>query len=348
MLGLPRKWRRPTSRLTGSEVVPVVQVRHNDYHEIPPNTAAPEIGRLARSWLRKCIEEHPNCDPLRPSRRCPPRLLDISDETSRPRLVLTASEYPPSTPYVALSHCWGLERFLTLDVFSLDKFTTEGIDYDDLPQNFRDAIRICRMLDIKYLWIDSLCILQSGLGSAEDWLHHVKIMGSIYQNSILCISTAEATQANDGSVIVVPNSLHGYWNSRLASRGWVLQERMLSPRVLTFASGQVYWHCTATEYHNVCETFPSGVPFELPRSGPLTIPHAHSQTLAVKDRDRWAEIRGTYSRCALTRADLDKFAAFSAIAERFSHACGDDEYVAGFFKHELPATLTWSITPEHR
>ncbi|KAH7370060.1 hypothetical protein BKA65DRAFT_386907, partial [Rhexocercosporidium sp. MPI-PUGE-AT-0058] len=37
-----------------------------------------------------------------------------------------------------------------------------------LPATFRDAVVITRLLGVKYLWIDSLCIIQDQL---SDWEH---------------------------------------------------------------------------------------------------------------------------------------------------------------------------------
>lgn len=42
----------------------------------------------------------------------------------------------------------------------------QNISFDSLPKTFQDAVIICTTLDINYIWIDSLCILQD---SPEDW-----------------------------------------------------------------------------------------------------------------------------------------------------------------------------------
>lgn len=36
-----------------------------------------------------------------------------------------------------------------------------GMPITELPQTFHDAIEVCRALNIRYLWIDSLCIIQN-------------------------------------------------------------------------------------------------------------------------------------------------------------------------------------------
>ncbi|KAH7378009.1 hypothetical protein BKA64DRAFT_585809, partial [Cadophora sp. MPI-SDFR-AT-0126] len=41
-----------------------------------------------------------------------------------------------------------------------------SISYANLPVLFRDAIELTRTLGIRFLWIDSLCIIQDDI---EDW-----------------------------------------------------------------------------------------------------------------------------------------------------------------------------------
>jgi hypothetical protein len=52
------------------------------------------------------------------------------------------------------------------------------------------------------------------------------------------------------------------WNreideSPLIARAWVMQERLLAPRVLHFGRDQLYWECAVFD---ASETFPEGLP----------------------------------------------------------------------------------------
>jgi hypothetical protein len=51
----------------------------------------------------------------------------------------------------------------------------EGIEVADLPKAFQEAVMITRKLGYKYMWIDSLCIIQA---SARDWEVQAKVMGN--------------------------------------------------------------------------------------------------------------------------------------------------------------------------
>jgi hypothetical protein len=41
-----------------------------------------------------------------------------------------------------------------------------GIPVGDLPRTFADALQVARRLQVRYIWIGSLCIIQD---SVEDW-----------------------------------------------------------------------------------------------------------------------------------------------------------------------------------
>jgi hypothetical protein len=87
-------------------------------------------------------------------------------------------------PYIALSHCWGQTAIVrtTKATFARRK---QGIDISLLPPAFRDAIDIACRLDVRYLWIDSLCIIQD---DQLDWQTKSARMSTIYQQTLLTIS----------------------------------------------------------------------------------------------------------------------------------------------------------------
>lgn len=348
---------------------------HKLYPEIPSSTGSQETLGLARDWYCQCHRNHPECSPHKNfelTRGCkwyPPRLLDLS--TPQPRLV-TRDNMDDHQEYATLSHCWGPDTFTVLTDTRLASFQQDGIPVADLPQTFQDAVNVCRSMRIRYLWIDSLCIIQSGLGSWKDWADHVVRMCSIYGLSDLCIATAAASKATDPaftlrntqavepvwvfirpadsdlsvkrtSHLVVPADLAicGYRTAPLASRAWALQERLLSPRILTFGKEQIFWECKWTEGHNYCETFPSGVLAPCYSRGPFALPDP-----IVNEFDWyhiWQALIDTYSECQLTRSNGDKFAAFAGIALITSVEFQRRRYIAGVFDFELPQALLWNV-----
>lgn len=74
----------------------------------------------------------------------------------------------------------------------------DGIDFEAMPRTFQDAVTVTRNLGLRYIWIDSLCIIQD---DRSDWLTQSLKMGTIYRNAKITIA---ATGAADGSVGCFP------------------------------------------------------------------------------------------------------------------------------------------------
>jgi hypothetical protein len=98
--------------------------------------------------------------------------------------------------YIALSHCWGKKHTLTTTMSNLESHC-KMLPMSTLPRSFRDAVEITRKLSIKYLWIDSLCIIQD---LEEDWQSESAIMGTVYKNAYLTISALDAVDSHSGFI----------------------------------------------------------------------------------------------------------------------------------------------------
>lgn len=72
------------------------------------------------------------------------------------------------------------------------------IPLQDLPKTFREAVEVCRVLNIGYLWIDSICIIQD---SARDWQIQSSQMHSIYHGSTLTLAAMDAIDSSHGLFI---------------------------------------------------------------------------------------------------------------------------------------------------
>jgi hypothetical protein len=128
-----------------------------------------------------------------PSKLAACRVLDVGTP-SKPSLSLHITEDSSlKSPYITLSHCWGNPKLQIkrLSNANISQFTNL-IDDAELPKTFQDAIAIARRLGVRFLWIDSLCIIQD---SVEDWVKESSNMGNVYKNSLCNIA---ATAAPDG------------------------------------------------------------------------------------------------------------------------------------------------------
>lgn len=192
----------------------------------------------------------------------PTRLIDVATDSNGPiRLIQTSGK--AQRRYIALSHCWGQlsddQRFCTYE--SNIKQRMADIPYDQLPATFKDAVRVTRALGVRYLWIDSLCIIQK---NKEDWFRESAKMEDVFSNAYCTIAASSASSSLVGflgqrrprDTIRVPASSGPVYlaediddfatdveKSILNSRGWVFQERALSRRTIYFTSKQIYWEC---------------------------------------------------------------------------------------------------------
>lgn len=142
----------------------------------------------------------------------------------------------------------------------------QQIPWENLSRTFQHAILITQQLGVRYLWIDSLCIIQD---NDEDWREQSGRMRQIYEGTYLTIAATSAASGEDGcfsshipykelheGLLVRKIYNHSPWawmqslrsnktilDNPLLSRGWCLQERLLSPRVLHYAAEDLVWEC---------------------------------------------------------------------------------------------------------
>lgn len=324
---------------------------------------------LWRHWFNTCLETHANCraaeQHLQPF--APKRLIQLFHDDHGDiftwRLICSATIGIVS--YLTLSHCWGSSQpaRLTKDSYSIFIDTSP---ISRLPKTYQHAFLIAHSLGFQYIWIDSLCIVQD---DDEDWRTQSSLMGSIYSHAACNIAATWAADSDDGcfsasdtavksptSVILdfeldgsseyqISNSLtydDDITRAPLNQRGWVVQERYLARRQLSFSRRQVYWECYELM---ASEQFPAGVPKVLlglgrySRTQPLTAKPRLDFEKEADIRRTWAALVDLYSICQLTRKS-DKLVALSGLATELQ-SNKDDVYIAGLWRKDLHRQLCW-------
>lgn len=322
---------------------------------------------IASKWLQNCLETHSEC-PKQLS-RLPSRVIDVGSDEKDPFLYISKGE---RGSWLALSHCWGLgQNFITTS--STINLFSERIPLDDLPETFKDAILITRRLGYQYVWIDSLCIIQD---SREDWEVESKKMASIYQNSATTISADAADGDNQGifkgakarrdkfKLLALPcnsskrglrgnifvstrQGRHDFKIMPLQTRGWVLQEQVLSVRNLCYQHTGLSWHCqthssteirpSLTQRHLEVREFHNIPNKSLPARMDYGINYkilGDSATLAW-----WYFQVSDYTMRQLT-FKKDRFPAIAGLAKEFAHRTGYS-YMAGIWAEDFQRGLLW-------
>jgi hypothetical protein len=200
-------------------------------------------------------------------------------------------DLPNTTAFVALSYVWGTTAMPKLRRSNYDKLKRPGelfahsIDGIRVPQIILDAMHLLRKLNERFLWVDSLCVMQDM--STEDMDKTLQAMARIYASAEFTIVAAGGSDADHGLPGIggpsrprVPtNAMHdpysimvrpAYpWDSKWASRGWTFQESAFSRRLLVFDS-LVSWVCGRCVWQEeVGDNFryPKAWPNERPHSG---------------------------------------------------------------------------------
>jgi hypothetical protein len=256
---------------------------------------------LVQRWLRQC-EQHENCE-IPEDELLPARTIFVGEDNSEIKL---SENCGTVGQYTCLSHCWGTLQLLKTQTHSIKKHR-QTIPWDVLPRTFKHAIELTRRLGIKHIWIDSLCILQD---DEQDWALESAKMASIYSNAYLTLAATNSKDADGGlshtievpfefvlqpfkkSIFVTPATHQG--SSPLLLRGWVLQERLLSPRVVHFNNDELAWECNSITDCECGQDHPLGDGTTFTDKPPLwrTIVEQFSHLLLTKPEDKLPALSG--------------------------------------------------------
>lgn len=318
------------------------------------------------SWIHECLHVHQTC-PNDTTASLPSRVVDVGapDDSEDPRLYISKGE---KSSYAALSYCWGEPQLMYLTTSNVDSLT-QGTDMSKLPQTIQDAIKSVRRLGLRFLWVDTLCIMHD---SPLDRDVEIVKMGQYYENAHVTIVAASASACSrgflgrrpedalplrsssairypcpdgtTGSINVLETMLYDSSLEPLSRRGWPLQELVLSPRVLIYGLWQLCWLC---ENGRKCDggsisSYTGKERAQLVPTKRLDRDNNNEATPVFPSLlwEQWTNVVEEYSRRNMT-VRSDKLPALSGIAGRFA-AAYSDTYCAGLWKTHLLEGLTWS------
>ncbi|KAL9599062.1 MAG: hypothetical protein Q9219_004096 [cf. Caloplaca sp. 3 TL-2023] len=319
---------------------------------------------LAKQWMQQCEFSHPNCPRQRHS-RLPKRVLDLYPDDPSATLILSITDGSFGR-YACLSYWWGLTMQRTQLTTSNLASYLGGISLQLLPQSIQDAIFTARRLGFRYLWIDSLCIIQD---SPEDKAREIERMDQVYSNADLTISAANADDCALGFLAkrnglesdapirlpflcpdwTVGNLTLVMYNNPtrhepLYSRSWPFQEHLLSARVLIYGSEQMLWVCQQDSSTGTGATFKDGGPAYDPSVTGLKYMRMFLYRRDIISRgfarkNLWIDLVIEYSSRKQSIPD-DKIHALQGIASRYSKLM-EDKYIAGLWQSWLLPGLMW-------
>ncbi|PBK76140.1 HET-domain-containing protein [Armillaria solidipes] len=363
LLAIEKMW-KSTFRLHTSE--DNAAARCIRARELLLDVDSPMCYSLIQKSFDKCAR-HTDCPP--PSCvRLPTRVIDCADR-DQPRIFINKGM---EGNYVALSYVWGEEQPHRTTTRNLASYN-EGIPLQNIPQTILDAITVTRKLGLRYLWVDSFCILQD---SEDDKAREIAQMRYIFRNSYVTIIAACAHKVSDGFLhdrrpairnlssldcllpFYCPDGGIGTVQLRfcadwpqepVSERAWCLEERVLSPRCLIYATHTLLYECQTAhknvdDGHNfvkLCDILDTPhLPdcIFLPSTSATPVSAISGDDEIVKG---WDKVLGLYTKRTLTKP-RDRLIAMSGIAEQFHQFWSHSKYVAGLWVHQLPHSLLWN------
>jgi len=316
---------------------------------------------LTKGWLENCLASHKTCSAVAAgaATSMPTRVIDVGRQGRPPRLMVTSPAMLEA--YLALSYCWGPGA----DTFTLNNRTMQsmlgGIDEAELVRTHQDVLALARAHEIRYVWIDALCIIQ---GDAADWERESKRMEQVYENAAATIVAGRADDARSGFIandsrpdatpcaipigsdpargelfVALPRSRAV---GPVETRGWCFQEAALSRRAIIYGAEQLIFRCRTGV---IAEDF--GMKRALTKTASpgssegafIAAINAPPETRSEKTLNEWYHVVSQYSMRRLSNPH-DVFAAVSSLA-RLTQGVLESRYLAGIWENDVVPGLMW-------
>jgi hypothetical protein len=238
--------------------------------------------QVVRYWKTLCEERHQG-HPRSPCRGRQNSALiadDVTNQVAGLRVIdvqnkcVVEYDWHGMEPYCALSYVWGTRPFLTLNKMNEAALRKRNsLSSIPLPDTIADAIDVVEQMGDKYLWVDSLCIVQDDESDQKRFIR----MGTIYGQADLTIIALCGEDAYAGlpgvrkekprmrqqeieieGVSMLPVMMPTGWaetyklaETKFTTRAWTNQETLLSRRRLVFGREQAYFICQSIWFEDV-------------------------------------------------------------------------------------------------
>jgi heterokaryon incompatibility protein (HET) len=263
-------------------------------------------------------------------------------------------------PYLTLSYCWGGSQISELRKKRLAEYMSI-LPMGQLPQTILDAFYATKRLGFRYIWIDSLCIIQDDI---DDKLQEISNMATIYKESILTISAATAKRVEEGflgprddifatlgrvpflckngtlgtvgiSGSVISISYDSNENP-IEQRAWTYQERLLASRVLIYSNIGLRFVCRSEIHASI-----AGSSWIERNLSPRYVDFNR------QDPQLWKDVITEYSKRVMSDPG-DKLLAIAGLAKSHAAARGKrrDKYLAGLWRESIATDLLWESAYE--
>ncbi|KAK4654163.1 hypothetical protein QC762_401550 [Podospora pseudocomata] len=321
----------------------------------------------------------------------PTRVIDVGGKPGAPKPRLVVQDGTPiQAEYFTLSYSWGggVAAGTKLTPSNLETMQ-QGIDMASLPKTIQDAIIFTKKMGlVRYLWVDALCIIQQSNDASDDhthkadWALECANFGRYYTGSLCTLAATGSLSSDEGlfldrpgldypantytiqrhtqtgqpeSLVIepsLPSWISCISKGPLTSRGWAMQERAMSPRILHFTVHAVFWECaelSANEFQTEKLSNRIGWP-RLPGEGLLSQRWLSEQSAEQRLHNSWYDLAIFYSGCQFTFPS-DRLPALSGMAKKVWAMCAEGpeanlclqqpKYYAGLWEGTIQRAIAW-------
>ncbi|KAH6669468.1 heterokaryon incompatibility protein-domain-containing protein [Halenospora varia] len=346
--------------------------RHIPYRPVADSGSDKSIQDI-KDWITTCNRSHTRCRyslsgaKIKHSAPLPTRVIDVGGSPETVRLMESSQK---AAQYVALSHCWGGSSHYRTTESSLEQHKN-ALKIIDLPKTLQNAVFVVRKLGLRYLWVDSLCIIQD---DEDDWLREASRMADVYEGAYLTIAASASSDGSGGlflsrevqELVRLPCektdevSGHMYFGiadmeaaqrmlrGPLNSRAWVLQEHLFARRTLHFGADQMYWECDKFLMGQDRSDSRSSLELKIPTRallvcilgdflGPDRMPHLVENPSQERFNGAdyytwWCNAIRYFSKCGLTKSS-DKLPALLSLSTELGKLTSDDYHEGHWHWH---------------
>ncbi|KAM5352928.1 hypothetical protein ACJ41O_005650 [Fusarium nematophilum] len=321
--------------------------------------------KLPAQWLHDCLTDHTKTCGATETQHMPVSLFRLLHIQER-KVVDFHNIRISQLKYAALSYVWGGNQRTTLQRSNYARLHSSGSLARQVSRTIEDSFHLTEALGVEYLWVDALCIIQD---DDADKAVQISNMGNMYSNSLFTIIAAAGSGAEAGlpgvrvprtarqkevlvratdsglsmSLVTTLRPLehdftHYTKETAWASRGWTIQERILSRRVIMVLKEQILWACGQSHWaeERNCETRLARVSWFSLHESEYLLNSSVRNWHAFDDEDDqlWYKLRHLvldYTGRKLT-VEGDALDAFSAILQQVKEKTGEH------FLWGIPAT----------
>jgi hypothetical protein len=265
----------------------------------------------------------------------------------------------PEMSYGALSYVWGKAKF-----FKPKKSNLQQLQHDHafsatntarrIPRTIKDAMGLLDILGERYLWVDSLCIVQDDVETKNKQLND---MASIFGNACLTIVAEQGPDASFGlrglrgvsearnfpqdvfefkkSIkILQPRLPESVEQSLWSQRGWTFQEHLFSP-IKIFFHETLRWECDycGVWYEDIEQSN------DLIGNRSATAKHQIPFGIPFPNLDRYIELVNIYNTRQFTYSE-DALPAFAGVISALSSSFSDG-FLCGLPVTFFDVALLW-------